>query len=239
MEQEEDETLSDGVPYLDSKTIFMHAHGPWLFASIAGFFGFYYVYKQDMNGIVFLPVFIYFNGIHIAKSYLSYNKTMILTLLCLFPTVVAVICVVPQFNVDIMNILTNIYLLCYLGSTMIAGVYYKFRIEELSIRLWDDEDSEELNYNKNNFTQSCFCCLIVANFTALLLGGCYLFGYILPDQFVPHIERPPAGLVCKSIFSFVVFVFGIVTLKYAKKTVCYFMKVRSLKKEVKDSEVHL
>uniref|UniRef100_A0A7E4V102 Serpentine receptor class gamma n=1 Tax=Panagrellus redivivus TaxID=6233 RepID=A0A7E4V102_PANRE len=235
-EQEEEDTLSDAEPDVNEKDMLIYAHAAWLFATFTGLVGFCYVYTKNMNGITYLPVYVYFSVIYVAKSYLSYTKTMILTMLSFFPIVVTSVNIVPQFNGLTMNFLLNALILCYLGSHMIGFSCWKLRKDELNGRFLTDENSEKLYYNMTLFTENCFYCLSAANTTATLLGCCYLYGYILPDRLVTQSELPPASFFCKSVFTLAICVFGLMTLDFAKNMFCSFLKIRSLKASEKDVE---
>uniref|UniRef100_A0A7E4V224 Serpentine receptor class gamma n=1 Tax=Panagrellus redivivus TaxID=6233 RepID=A0A7E4V224_PANRE len=225
-------TWSDEEAKEHAQLLSIHTHAPWLFSTITAILGFYYtsMENQGLTGIMILPLFIYFNTIHFAKSYLSYNKTMILTLMSLFPTMAIVVNVVPQFNVEIMcNLLNFFQALCLFSGIFVMACVF-LRQKELKERLWADKKLKQRTHHEIKFTTWCAACLGTANFAAIFIGYYYLKVFILPVSFAPHnVKRDSPDAASHIFFSIFVSVFGFLALFFGKMAVCHFLKICKLK----------
>uniref|UniRef100_A0A7E4V100 ABC transporter permease n=1 Tax=Panagrellus redivivus TaxID=6233 RepID=A0A7E4V100_PANRE len=220
--------LADKPASKESEWSFYHAHAAWFFATFAGLMGFCSIYSKNVNGMTFLLVFVYFNGIHVAKSCLSYNKTMILTMMCHVPIAVAVICVDLQFNDYIMGIFQYIMFLCY-PSFLIVRSCLGLRLAELRKRLLADKKLKELIGHETMFTKDSAVCLGSAN-AAVFLGVICYCGAVWPVGKVP---LNPREIFSKIYVSLIIVGLVLVTLYFAARTINHFLKIRSLKVSTK------
>uniref|UniRef100_A0A7E4V222 ABC transporter permease n=1 Tax=Panagrellus redivivus TaxID=6233 RepID=A0A7E4V222_PANRE len=200
-------------------------HTPWLFATITGLLAFCYsTWNTTVNPMIFMPPFICYNGLYIARSCLSHNKTIILALISVIPTSM----VMMLFNGTCTGYFVFLYVIsCF---TYAVGCIESY-LTELRNRLRADRSSAELIFNKAMLSQCIITALFFANMT--VATACY--GYYVSAT--PSYPTPSSMLLSGTFL--VIVVSALVTIHLSVASLGYFSKIRALKapKSVEQGEL--